>query len=135
VEVNFFINIPIGLIAIFLSIKLLEESRFSIRKSFDNWGVLLLSIGLFGMTYTLTVSEKEIFSARNLLLITISVGILVYFIKNQKNKLKNKKPYLIDFGLFRYKNFYLGIMAVFSFLLCWILFLYSLFIFSGWINN
>ncbi|MFC4382138.1 MFS transporter [Chryseobacterium bernardetii] len=111
----FFINIPIGLIAIFLSIKLLEESRFSIRKSFDNWGVLLLSIGLFGMTYTLTVSEKEIFSARNLLLITISVGILVYFIKNQKNKLKNKKPYLIDFGLFRYKNFYLGIMAVFFF--------------------
>ncbi|AZB33922.1 MFS transporter [Chryseobacterium bernardetii] len=111
----FFINIPIGLIAIFLSIKLLEESRFSIRQSFDNWGVLLLSIGLFGMTYTLTVSEKEIFSARNLLLITISVGILVYFIKNQKNKLKNKKPYLIDFGLFCYKNFYLGIMAVFFF--------------------
>lgn len=108
----FLINLPICLIAIFFSVKILEESGFSIKQSFDNWGVVLLSIGLFGMTYTLTVSEKEIFSVQNMLFMAISVVILIYFIKNQKNKLKNRKPYLIDFELFHYKKFNLGIIAV-----------------------
>lgn len=108
----FLINIPICLIAIFFSVKILEESRFSIKQSFDNWGVVLLSMGLFGMTYTLTVSEKEVFSVKNILLMIISVGILILFIKNQKDKLRNKKPYLIDFELFYYRNFNLGILAV-----------------------
>ncbi|ROS19430.1 MFS transporter [Chryseobacterium sp. BIGb0232] len=108
----FLINIPICIIAIFFSVRYLDESRTSIKESFDYWGVFLLSIGLFSMTYTLTVSEKEIFSVQNVLLMTTAVGILIYFIKNQKDKLKNKKPYLIDFELFHYKNFKLGIIAV-----------------------
>ncbi|BAP33098.1 major facilitator transporter [Chryseobacterium sp. StRB126] len=108
----FFINIPICLIAIFFSVRILKESRISKKKSFDNWGVFLLSAGLFSMTYMLTVSEKEIFSVQNMLLMVISVVILIYFIKNQKDNLKNKKTYLIDFELFRYKNFNLGIVAV-----------------------
>lgn len=108
----FLINIPICLIAIFFSRRILEESRINRKESFDLCGVFLLSAGLFGMTYTLTVSEKEIFSAQNILYMIISVVILIYFITNQKKKLNNKKPYLIDFELFRYKNFNLGIMAV-----------------------
>lgn len=108
----FLINIPICLVAIFFSRRILEESRINRKESFDLWGVFLLSAGLFGMTYTLTVSEKEIFSAQNILYMIISVVILIYFITNQKKKLNNKKPYLIDFELFRYKNFNLGIMAV-----------------------
>ncbi|MGE8553751.1 MAG: MFS transporter [Chryseobacterium jejuense] len=108
----FLINIPICLIAIFFSVKIVEESRFSIKQSFDNWGVVFLSMGLFGMTYTLTVSEKEVFFVKNILLMITSVGVLIFFIKNQKDKLRNKKPYLIDFELFHYKNFNLGIVAV-----------------------
>lgn len=108
----FLINIPICLIAIFFSVRILNESKTSIKESFDNWGVFLLSIGLFSMTYTLTVSEKEIFSVQNILLMIISVGVLIFFIKNQKEKLKHKRPYLIDFELFHYKNFNLGIIAV-----------------------
>ncbi|RXM52814.1 MULTISPECIES: MFS transporter [unclassified Chryseobacterium] len=108
----FLINIPICLVAIFFSRRILEESRINRKESFDLWGVFLLSAGLFSMTYTLTVSEKEIFSAQNILYMIISVVILIYFITNQKKKLNNKKPYLIDFELFRYKNFNLGIMAV-----------------------
>lgn len=108
----FLINIPICLVAVFFTLKILDESRTGIKEPFDSWGVFLLSAGLFSITYTLTVSEKEIFSVQNMLLMAIAVGILIYFIKNQKEKLKTKKPYLIDFELFRYKNFNLGIIAV-----------------------
>lgn len=108
----FLINIPICLIAIFLSVKILQESRFSVKQSFDNWGVFLLSTGLLGATYSLTAPEKEIFSVQNILLMIISAGILIFFIKNQKDNLKNNKSNLIDFDLFHYRNFNLGIIAV-----------------------
>lgn len=108
----FLINIPICLIAIFFSIRQLEESGKNIKEPFDMGGVFTLSVGLFSITYALTTSEKDGFSIQNVLLIVISVCILIYFIKNQKYKLENNKSYLIDFELFKYKNFNLGIIAV-----------------------
>lgn len=108
----FLINIPICLLAVYYSLKQLDESKMEVRQSFDTWGVFVLSAGLFGATYALTASEKEGFTVQNLLLVAISVSILIYFIKNQKDKLKEKRSYLIDFELFQYKNFNLGIIAV-----------------------
>ncbi|HCM33597.1 MFS transporter [Chryseobacterium sp.] len=108
----FLINIPICLLAVYYSLKQLDESKMEVRQSFDTWGVFVLSAGLFGATYALTASEKEGFTVQNLLLVAISVCILIYFIKNQKDKLKKKRSYLIDFELFQYKNFNLGIIAV-----------------------
>lgn len=108
----FLINIPICLIAIFFSILQLKESGKNIKEPFDMGGVFTLSLGLFSITYALTNSEKDGFSIQNVLLIVISICILIYFIKNQKYKLENNKSYLIDFELFQYKNFNLGIIAV-----------------------
>ncbi|WP_370897794.1 MFS transporter [Chryseobacterium gossypii] len=108
----FLINIPICLAAVFFSLWKLEESKAGTKKSFDMEGVLLLSAGLFSITYALTASEKEGFSVRNIVLVIISICILIYFIKNQQFKLKNKKTYLIDLELFYYENFNLGIIAV-----------------------
>ncbi|AZA77729.1 MFS transporter [Chryseobacterium sp. G0186] len=108
----FLINIPICLLAIFYSAKQLEESRDEVSQAFDVWGVFTLSAGLFGITYALTASEKEGLTGQNILLVIISICIVMYFIKNQKDKLKKKIAYLIDFELFQYKNFSLGIIAV-----------------------
>lgn len=108
----FLINIPIGLLAIFYSVKQLNESKAVVKNSFDLLGVLLLSAGLFCTTFALTMSEQNGFDAKNIGLVIIAVGILLYFIKDQKNKIEKGKSYLIDFKLFRYKNFNLGIMAV-----------------------
>lgn len=108
----FLINIPICLIAIFFSLWKLEESKVNTKEYFDIGGVFLLSAGLFSATYALTASEKNGFSVQNILLVAISICILIYFIKNQKLKLKNKRSYLVDFELFHYKNFNLGIIAV-----------------------
>lgn len=108
----FLINIPICLIAVLFSFRQLEESKSGIKESFDIRGVFLLSAGLFSITYALTASEKNGFSVQNILLVSIAVCILMYFIKNQKYKLKNNGAYLIDFELFHYRNFNLGIIAV-----------------------
>lgn len=75
-------------------------------------GVITLSAGLFCATYALTISEHEGFHFKNASLMVISAGIILSFIKNQKMRIQNKRSYLIDFELFRYKNFNLGILAV-----------------------
>lgn len=108
----FFINIPICLLAIFLGFKILDESKITITERFDFLGVTLLSLGLFSFTYALTISEHGSFDAKSIVLISISAILLIYFIKNQKNRMLKNKPYLIDFKLFKYKNFNIGILAV-----------------------
>lgn len=108
----FFINVPVCLLAVFFSVIKLQESKIMMKQSFDIWGVLILSTGLFSITYALTALEQGGFSLQNMLVIVFSFLILMYFIQNQKNRLKNNKPFLIDFELFCFKNFNLGIIAV-----------------------
>jgi EmrB/QacA subfamily drug resistance transporter len=108
----FLMNIPICLPAVFLTLKLLDESKISVKQSFDAVGVLILSAGLFCATYALTMSDHDGLHFKNVSLMIISGGILFTFIKNQKKRIQNKRVYLIDFDLFRYKNFNLGIIAV-----------------------
>lgn len=108
----FLVNISVCLIAILCSFRQLEESTVKINKSFDIRGVLVLSAGLFLITYALTASEEKGMDLQNGIMMTVSAGILVYFVRDQKNRLKKRRSYLIDFELFSYKNFNLGIIAV-----------------------
>lgn len=108
----FFINIPICLFAVVLGFKILDESKIKIIERFDFFGVALLAVGLFCFTYALTISEHGSFGVESIVLMAISVILLAYFIKSQKNKILKNKPYLIDFKLFTFKNFNIGILAV-----------------------
>lgn len=108
----FFINIPICLLAIVLGINILEESKTTATAKFNVFGVVILVLGLFCFTYALTSSEQGKFDGKSIFLVFSSIALLFYFIKNQKNKAKANQPYLIDFTLFTYKNFNLGILAV-----------------------
>ncbi|TZF99834.1 MFS transporter (plasmid) [Chryseobacterium panacisoli] len=108
----FLMNIPICLPAVFLSLKLLNESKISVKQSLNMGGVVTLSAGLFCAAYALTMSEHEGFYFKNASLVVISAGIIFSFIKNQKKRIQNERSYLIDFELFRFKNFNLGIVAV-----------------------
>ncbi len=109
----FLINIPICLLALWFSNTILTESKTNAEKStFDFFGVMVLAAGLFCFTYALTRSEHQGIQMGNVLLILLAAGILIYFITTQKMRLKRGKSYLIDFTLFGYKNFNLGILAV-----------------------
>jgi EmrB/QacA subfamily drug resistance transporter len=109
----FLINIPVCIVAVFFSLKILTQSKISTGKNtFDLFGVLVLAVGLFCFTYALTMSEHQGIQIKSLLMVMISVVILIYFFKDQKRRVERERPYLIDFKLFSYKNFNLGILAV-----------------------
>ncbi|KMQ65644.1 MFS transporter [Chryseobacterium angstadtii] len=109
----FLINIPIGLPALFFSKKILNESKVSAeKKRFDFFGVIILAAGLFCFTYSLTMSEHQGIQIKNIALTIISILLLIYFVKNQKIRVKRGKSYLMDFTLFSHKNFNVGILAV-----------------------
>lgn len=108
----FLINIPICLLAVFFALTILKESKIALKNTFDVTGVALLSVGLFCFTYALTMQEAKDFNGKSVFLLFISMGIIIFFIKNQKNKHKNNRSYLMDFNLFRYSTFNLGILAV-----------------------
>lgn len=109
----FLINIPICMLALFFSHKILNESKISAEKNtFDFFGVMILAAGLFCFTYSLTMSEHQGIQVKSLIIGMVSILLLMYFIKNQKMKVKQEKSYLMDFSLFSYKSFNLGILAV-----------------------
>lgn len=109
----FLINIPVCLLALLFSKKILNESKISAgKKTFDFFGVAILVFGLFCFTYALTQSEHQGIQMKSIVLAVISILILIYFVKNQKMRLNQRKSYLMDFTLFSYKNFNLGILAV-----------------------
>ncbi|REC79762.1 MFS transporter [Chryseobacterium elymi] len=109
----FLINIPVCILAIFFSQKILNESKTSTEKNtFDFFGVMLLAAGLFCFTYALTMSEHQGVQVKSIIMTLISILILIFFQKNQRMRLKKGRSYLIDFNLFSYKNFNLGILAV-----------------------
>lgn len=109
----FLINIPVCLLALFFSERIIKESKIlSDKKGLDLFGVFVLAAGLFCFTYALTLSEHQGIQTESMVMIMVSIAILMYFIRNQKMSLRKGKPYLIDFTLFAYKNFNLGILAV-----------------------
>lgn len=109
----FLINIPVCILALFFSQKILQESRISEGKNtFDFFGVMILAAGLFCFTYSLTMSEHQGIQVKSIIMVLASILILIYFIKNQRMRLRQGKTYLMNFSLFSYKNFNLGILAV-----------------------
>lgn len=109
----FLINIPICMVAGFFSLKILTSSKTPTEKSsFDFFGVIVLAAGLFCFTYALTRSEHEGIHIESLLLLVASIFILIYFFRNQKRRVEDRKSYLIDSALFSHKNFNRGILAV-----------------------
>ncbi|WP_073335160.1 MFS transporter [Chryseobacterium carnipullorum] len=109
----FLINIPVCLLALWFSNAILTESKTNAEKStFDFFGVIILASGLFCFTYALTLSEHQGIQIGSIVLLIFSIVILLFFVAIQKMRLKRGKSYLIDFTLFSYKNFNLGILAV-----------------------
>lgn len=108
----FLVNVPVGLLAVFFSVKILTESASGMKDRLDLFGVTILAAGLFCFTYSMTLSEHHGFQMKSFMLLLASVAILIFFVKNQKERIQKNRPYLMDLRLFRIRNFNLGILAV-----------------------
>ena len=107
----FFINIPIGIISVILTIKYIKESYdTSADKNIDFLGILTLSAAVFSLTLALIeANDKGWTSSFILSLFTIFVISFILFIIAE---LKVKSP-MLPFSLFKIKSFSCGAIALF----------------------
>lgn len=108
----FFINLPVGLLALWAIGKYLDETEPRQGKAFDFKGALALSLVLGGLIYALTEGREAGWPLWSWLLILAALPGLYLFLNMQHNKRKAGKEPLIDLGLFRNKDFNLGLLAV-----------------------
>ena len=97
----FFVNVPVGVLAIMLAPILLDESRDSSVKTFDLPGAVLVTAGLSSLVYAITQAGQEGWLAgRTIGFAVASLILLAGFVGWE---LRHPEP-LMRFGLFRTKT-------------------------------
>lgn len=96
----FYINVPIGVFNFFLAVKNLEETKLIKGKSFDKWGVVLSSTGLFCLLMALSKGSSKGWTSLYIIgLFIIAAATLTSFIRVE---LRHPEP-ILELRLF--KNF------------------------------
>ncbi len=109
----FLINLPVGLLAAALSAKFLKESVLIRSVKFDYSGIAILTIALISLTYPLIRGREIGWPLWTLLLLLAALLLIWLFIKDQKRKLRAGNEPLINVKLFSYRDFNIGLLAVF----------------------
>ena len=109
----FLINVPFGLVAVTLSAKYLKESELIRSVKFDYSGISILTIALIGLTYPLIRGRELGWPLWSILLLIGALLMIGVFIKDQQRKLAAGKEPLINVQLFSYRDFNIGLLAVF----------------------
>ena len=105
----FYVNVPIGLLAIPLAARLLPRDQAVSRKRFDGVGFLLLAPGIAALIYGLTAIERDGgFGPRALAPIVVGFALVATFVVHTR-----RSEALIDLGLFRERAFAAGVGATF----------------------
>ncbi len=101
-RVAFYINVPLGLLTLFLSMRYIPESKSdALPETLDWWGTILLMIGLGSLMFGLIEGPKQGWTVSSLISILASVGLLVLF-AIVENKVEHP---LIPFALFKHRTF------------------------------
>ncbi len=98
----FYVNVPIGTVGIFVTLRVLTERLRRKPGRFDPWGAILLAIGLAGLTAALSFGQE--LGWYSPLLITIMVVGLVALIALPFIESRVTNP-IIDLALFRNRVF------------------------------
>jgi EmrB/QacA subfamily drug resistance transporter len=93
----FFINLPIGAVAVFAAARILEADEPKPHDKLDWTGLLLLSPGLAAFVYGLAhLASGGVFSIETVSAVAIGLALVLGFILHARNR----KSALIDVGLF-----------------------------------
>ncbi|ETZ22753.1 MFS transporter [Pedobacter sp. V48] len=108
----FLINVPLGLASVVLAVKFLPSRNSQTKEKFDYSGVLLLTLTLMALIYPLIRGRELGWPLWSLLCVGGSVPLLLWFVYDQKQKLKRGGYPLIDMKLFAFKDFNIALWAV-----------------------
>jgi EmrB/QacA subfamily drug resistance transporter len=108
----FFINLPVGIIALWAIHRYLEETPRDTAQRFDYSGALILTAGLICLIYPLTKGREMGWPLWSIGLMLLSLFIFALFIRNQQTKVALRKGSLINTALFKIREFNIGLLAV-----------------------
>lgn len=130
----FYVNVPIGIIATFLSWKYIKGTKSPLQGRIDYLGILFLIIGIGGLQMVLEEGERKDWFNSNFIILffTLSVAGIIFFIIRE---LKVKNP-VVDLKILKNRNVIIGCLLNFAFgiaIYCSV-FLYPVFVqaFLGW---
>lgn len=114
----FFINLPIGVLTLCAAQPYLSETNRHTGNQFDYTGIVILTLALFCLIYPLIEGREAGWPLWSIGLFVLSLGIFIFFIQDQKKKLRENRNPLIDVRLFKIRDFNLGLVAaLFHFML------------------
>jgi EmrB/QacA subfamily drug resistance transporter len=99
----FFVNLPIGVIVLFMTFTLIPDLRHGVPHKLDVFGVLLASSSLFCLTFALIEGESYNWNAWIWGLIAAAAVLFVIFYVYQRSQQGNEP--LVPFSLFRDRNY------------------------------
>ena len=112
----FLINLPIGLVAIALALRIVPESRAPIQPQLDLTGMMVISLALFAATLPLIEGREQGWPLWSWLSMAgAAVLFLVFVVYENRLKLSGAFP-PIDFSLFSERPFAVGLLARLIFL-------------------
>jgi EmrB/QacA subfamily drug resistance transporter len=107
----FFINVPIGVVALALGVAMIPESRSATAGRIDVPGALLLGAGLFLLVLPMVIGRDEAWPAWSFGCLAVSPFVLATFSAYERNRTRRDDGPLIDTTLFRQRPFTLGLVA------------------------
>jgi MFS transporter, DHA2 family, multidrug resistance protein len=130
----FYVNIPIGIIATYLSWKYIKGTKSALKGKIDYWGILFLILGIGSLQMVLEEGERKDWFNSNFIatFFTIAVvGIIAFVIR----ELMVKNP-VVDLKVLRHRNVIIGcaLNVAFGIAIYCSVFLYPVFVqaFLGW---
>lgn len=130
----FYVNIPIGIIATFLSWKYIKGTKTALKGKVDYWGILFLIIGIGGLQLVLEEGQRDDwFNSTFILTMTVVsiFGIIAFIVR----ELKAKNP-VVDLRVLAKRNVLIGafLSLAFGMAIYVSVFLYPVFVqaFLGW---
>jgi MFS family permease len=108
----FFINLPIGIIAILSAARYLKETPADNSKKFDRPGVLLLTLALVSLIVPLIQGREYHWPAWSIVLLLLSGLLFYWFYRDQVKKGRKGDSPLINIQLFGNKDFNIGLLTV-----------------------
>jgi DHA2 family multidrug resistance protein len=114
----FFINIPVGMLAVFLATLLVKDPPYFVRKKFgegfriDYIGLGLIAVGLGALQIVLDKGQREDWFGSNFIVL-LSIISLVCLVSVVLWELRQKDP-IIKLSLLKDRNFAVGVFMMYS---------------------
>lgn len=99
----FIVNVPIGVLVLFLTYAVIPDTRMQRQHKLDLVGVGLATAGLFCLTFALIEGQRYSWNAPILTLFAAAAVLAVLFVLQQRSR-QDAEP-LVPFSLFRNRNF------------------------------